>query len=199
MKGIKMKVAVFELNGVNGMVMHNGHLADPQNEFAKQLKQVTSKRKKTDADHLRMSEIEFKGSLYLHENGDGLEIVLPADVIEASIINGAKKSKEGMIAKTAIFVTEHAPLLYDGPSDPEELWEDKRFVFVRPVNVGRAKIMRTRAFFKNWQALVKVEYNPDLCNISQIERWVNDAGVQVGVGTWRPRHGRFTAKLVSDE
>ncbi len=191
-----MKTARFLLTGVNGMVMHSGQLADPGNSFAKQLKAFTGKRKKVDSDFLAMSEIEFKGSLYLQENGNGLEVVLPADVIEASLINGAKKSKEGMIAKTAIFVNNHSPLLYDGPSDPEQLWEDKRFVFVKAVNVSRAKIMRTRAFFANWQAEIEVEYNSDLANLAHVQRWVKDAGEQVGVGSWRPRHGRFTAELL---
>lgn len=187
-----MEKARFMLTGVNGMVMHSGQMADPGNDFAKRLKLYSGKRKKVDADFLAMSEIEFKGSLYVSEN----RIVLPSDVIEASLINGAKKSKEGMIAKTAIFVNNHAPLLYDGPSDPEELWEDKRFVFIKAVRVGQAKIMRTRAFFTNWQAEIEVEYNPDLAQLSQVERWVKDAGEQVGVGSWRPRHGRFVAELL---
>lgn len=191
-----MNTVKFRLNGVGGMVMHNGHLADPQNSFAKQLKQYSGKRKKTDADFEAMSEIEFKGSLYLHENGNGLEVVLPGDVLEASIINGAKKSKEGTLAKSAMFVDGQYPLEYDGSKNPEELWEDKRFVFMRLVRIGQSKIMRTRAFFKDWSVEFEVQYNPDLCNISQIERWVNDAGMQVGVGTWRPKYGRFTAELL---
>ncbi len=187
-----MKVAKFLLTGVNGMVMHSGQMADPGNYYTKQLKLYTVKRKKVDSDFLAMSEIEFKGALYVSEN----RIVLPPDVIEASIINGAKKAKEGMIAKTAIFVSNHTPLLYDGPTDPEELWEDKRFVFIKAVRVGQAKIMRTRAFFANWQAEIEIEYNPDLAQLSQVERWVRDAGEQVGVGSWRPRHGRFTSELL---
>lgn len=194
-----MKTATFLLTGVNGMVMHNGHLADPSNSYAKQLKEFTSKRKKVESDFLAMSEIEFKGSLYLYENGNSLEVVIPSDVAEASFVNGAKKSKEGMIAKTAIFVNEHTPLMYDGPKDPNELWEDKRFVFVKAVKVGQAKIMRTRAFFKDWQINVKIEFNPDLANIGQVERWVKDAGQQVGIGSWRPRHGRFTSEKISVE
>lgn len=191
-----MKTVKFMLTGVNGMVMHNGHLADPSNYYAKELKKISGKRSKTEADFAAMSEIEFKGSLYIHENGNGMEIVLPADVIEASIINGAKKSKKGTLAKSALFVTKHSPLLYDGPKDPEQLWEDKRFVFVKPVVISRARIMRTRVFFAEWQAEIEVEYNEELCNKSDVEKWVYDAGQQVGVGSWRPRHGRFTAKLL---
>lgn len=189
-----METVKFQLTGVNGLVMHNGHLANPQNEYAKQLKVFTSKRKKTDADYEAIAHIEFLGALYLHENGNGLEIVLPADVIEAAIVNGAKKSRDGVTAKAAMFVNEHAPLEYDGDKNPEKLWEDKRFVFSRLVNVQKSKILKTRAFFKNWKAVVTIEYNPDLCNAGQVEKWLTDAGTQVGVGTWRPKHGRFTVK-----
>lgn len=191
-----METVKFRLTGVNGMVMHNGHLANPQNEYAKALKVYTSKRSKTEADLDAIAKIEFLGALYLHENGNGLEIVLPADVIEAAIINGAKKSRDGVTAKVAMFVNEHSPLEYDGAKNPEELWNDKRYVFSRLVNVQKSKILKTRAFFKNWQAVITVEYNQDLCNESQIEKWVEDAGAQVGVGTWRPKHGRFTVEKI---
>jgi hypothetical protein len=187
-----MKTVTFELTGVAPLLMHNGHLVDPTNSYAKQLKELTGKRKKTEADLLIMSEIEFKGGLYLDEN---LQVVVPGEVVEATIINGAKKSKEGTTAKMAMFVSGQYPLEYDGPKDVQQLWEDKRFVFVKPVKIGMSKIMRTRPIFKNWKVTIDVQYNEDLANLNQVKRWVKDAGEQVGLGDWRPKNGRFSAKI----
>ena len=47
-----------EITGISDMIQHNGQLADPLNYFTKQLKAVTSKRPKTDADLEKMAEIE---------------------------------------------------------------------------------------------------------------------------------------------
>jgi hypothetical protein len=54
-----------------------------------------------------------------------------------------------------------------------------------------AKVMRTRPHFKDWTATFKVSLNTDVANENQLKRWVDDAGAYVGIGDWRPRHGRY--------
>ena len=183
------KTMKFRLTGDCPMLMHNGQLANPLSASSKALKRVTSKRAKTDADHERMAELEYHGSLYLTDDGP----VLPGECVEAAIGEGAKKTKEGKLAKSCCFVPQHSRLEYEGPRDAAKLFEHEDFKLVAPVRVGTNRVMRTRPMFKEWAATVDVSYEDSVVNGEQIVRWVAVAGTLVGVGDWRPRYGRFTA------
>jgi len=101
----------YKLTSSAPLLMHNGQTADPTNKWAKALKQVSSKRVKTDADYEEMARIEFLASLYMDANGP----ILPPNMIDAMIVNAAKKSKEGQVAKSGCFCLNVARLDYDGP------------------------------------------------------------------------------------
>jgi len=187
------KTLRFKVTGDAPLIMHNGSLANPLSQGAKQLKQVTSKKKKTDADFERMAEIEFKAGLYIDEDRGP---VIPGENIEATIYNAAKITKEGKIAKSACFVPKAAVLQYDGPRDADGLWQDERFRNCVGVKVGMSRIMRTRPIFNEWSAVIEVEFEDSVVNQEQVERWVHSAGTQVGLCDWRPRCGRFTAEVL---
>lgn len=174
--------------------MHNGQLADPQNSVVKAMKQISGKRKKTDADFDELARLEFQGGLYMGKTGP----ILPAHVLEAAIINGAKKSKEGTLAKPAFFVEDSAILEYEGPKDRDNLWENEDFRIVSKVKVGQASIMRTRPIFDKWACEFIVNYDDSLVNQEQVERWIDSCGQQVGFGDWRPRYGRFVVESVTN-
>jgi hypothetical protein len=183
------KTVTYKLTSVCPLLMHNGQMADPLNKFAKALKQVTSKRVKTDADYEEMARIEFLAGLYMSKDGP----VLPAQMIDAAMINGAKKSKEGVQAKSGLFCPEHAILEYDGPRTTDELWEDERFRYAALVKVGTARVVRTRPIFESWSAVVKVNIEESVVNPSRVDDWIVITGSMVGLGDWRPRYGRYEA------
>jgi len=173
--------------------MHNGQLADPLNKWVKLIKQISSKRKKTDADYEEMAHLEFMASLYLNETGP----ILPANLIEATILGGAKKSKEGQASKSACFCLEHAKLEYEGPRTANELWKDENFHFSSIVRVGQARVSRMRPIFKEWSAVVSINIEDTLINPARISEWLTAAGSQVGLCDWRPQYGRFTSERVN--
>jgi hypothetical protein len=187
-KDMTWQVAKFNLLAEAPVILHNGELANPTNPIVAQQKKISGKRSKTLADHERMAELEFKGSLYVSEE---LGIIIPSDNIEAVIIKGAMKFKEGPLAKSGMYIEDHAKLIYDGPQDPDSLWEDKSFVFQKMVTIQRNRILRTRPIFHNWSAAIEVHYQNDIIDIVQIEKWLKVAGEQVGLCDWRPRYGRF--------
>lgn len=170
-------------------LMHNGQTADPLNKWAKALKQVSGKRAKTDADYEEMARIEFLAGLYLDKGVP----VWPSYVIDAIVVNAAKKSKEGQLAKSGVFCLEHAPLEYDGPRDAGELWCDERFRHSAIVRVGMARVSRMRPVFNEWSAIVTLSVETSVVNPARIDDWMHAAGTVVGVGDWRPQYGRFTA------
>lgn len=180
----------YQLNSSAPLLMHNGQAADPTNRFAKALKQISSKRAKVDADYEEMARIEFMASLYMSPDGP----IIPAFVMDAVLVNGAKKSKEGMSAKSGAFCLEHALLEYDGPRTADELWQDECFRHVALVRVGTARITRCRPVFATWSAIVSVNIETAIVNPARVDDWMTVAGSQIGVGDWRPQHGRFQAQ-----
>lgn len=56
----------FQITGVSPLLMHNGRLADPLDPLVKDIKKLSCKRPKTEADLERITKLEFLGSLYLH-------------------------------------------------------------------------------------------------------------------------------------
>ena len=136
--------------------------------------------------------MEFLGGLYIDAK---LGIVLPSEVIESALNGGARKFKEGMLAKSGMYVPSHAQLLYQGAQSPEELWEDKTFVLQKMVVVQRARILRTRPVFPEWSAVTEVCYDDSIIDLSQVTKWFKVTGQNVGLCDWRPRYGRFDVTL----
>jgi hypothetical protein len=183
----------YKLTGSAPFISHNGQTADPTNKWSKLIKQISSKRTKTDADYEEMHRLEFMAGLYLDESGP----ILPAFMIDALVVNGAKKSKEGMAAKSGCFCLEHAKLEYDGPRVADKLWDDERFRFGAIVRVGNARVSRMRPIFRDWSAVVTLNIEDTMVNVTRVDEWLAAAGTQVGVGDWRPQYGRFTVERLN--
>jgi len=189
-----MKKLRFTITGDAPLLMHNGRLADNSDAYVLAMKKITGKRKKTVADHEELARLEFLGGLYLGENN---EPVIPGAVFEAALIgkgSSSRMERSGKAAAAALWVVNDAPLLYDGPKDPDTMWEDKRFVSQMLVKIQRATVKRTRPVFKEWSAEVTVEFNEKLLDEKDVRRWIEIAGEQVGLMDWRPRFGRFSVK-----
>lgn len=187
-----MNTLRFRIEGLAPLLLHSSQLADPLNIFSKELKAVSGKRHKTDADFEEMARIEFLGSLYVNEDK---HVVLPSKMVYAAIAGkggAAGKSKERTTAKVALAVAGPFPLLYDGPQTPDGLWEDHRFRSREAVKVGQATVMRTRPIFEKWAADVEIGFDEAQANERQIRKWFEVAGALVGIGDWRPLYGRFS-------
>jgi hypothetical protein len=181
------KLLSLTIVGTAPLVMHNGQTADPLNKYAKMLKAISAKRKKTEADYEELARIEFVAGLYMDRNGP----VIPARVLEATVAAGARKSKLGKQVQAGVIVERHAPLIYDGPRMTKELFEDERFRLAVPVRVGQVKVVRTRPIFVSWSAVIELSYLEDIVNPTDLTGAVRAAGLLVGLGDWRPRYGRF--------
>ncbi len=183
-----------KLSGIAPLLMHNGQLVDPMNRFTKALSASTkASNKKTEEGIALTRKLEWMGSLYLDEAG---RVAVPADLILALVLGGAKKSKQGGEAKAGIY--ENAQwfrLEYKGPKDPEKLYEDPRFVDCRGARVGQARVMRTRPIFKEWSLAVELVVDTDVMDVSSVHEALTKAGSLVGLGDWRPRFGRFAVEI----
>lgn len=182
----------FHVKGVSPLIMHNGQLANPLDSHAKAMKEITSKRKKTDDDYEKLAKLEWRGGLYLTAADDAGGVpCVPGMCIEATLVNAAKKRKLGQQAKSAILSDGMWPLIYKGPTSTEKLWEDKNFVDTRAAVVNRNRIMRTRPIFNAWELKFSVHYLAELMNEKEVRDIVAIAGEQIGILDQRPRYGRF--------
>ncbi len=185
-----MQTLNFRIVGVSPLLMHNGMLADPSNFYTRKIKEISSKRSKTDADFDEMARLEWFGSLYLLDK----QPCIPGYVFEATLIGkggAARKERMGKEAAAALIVPDDAPLEYDGPRDPEELWGLEKFRLQVPVNVRGNRVIRTRPIFRKWGTNIAVCFDHELLNEDDVRRWVEVAGMQVGLMDWRPKFGRF--------
>jgi hypothetical protein len=182
----------FRITGVSPLVMHNGQLANPLNRFAKDIKQISRKRNKTDADFEELARLEWLGALYLLRG----EPCLTGELIESCIVRGAATKKRSKQAKAGVLCLGAFPLQYGGPRDPLELWEHEEFRLQVGVRVGGSRVIRTRPVFSQWSAEVEVRFNPSLLNAAEILEFLGAAGELEGVGDWRPRFGRFEVQQV---
>lgn len=184
----------FRIEGLAPVVFHNGMLADPLYEGSKRMREVTAKRKKTDADLEQLARLEFTYSLYVDERS---EPIVPSDVLRGCLIAGAKRLREGVQAKAGLYLNANAPLLYDGPRDAKSLFERKEFVFRSIETVNRNKVVRTRPRFERWAAEFEAEVDDELLSERALEEIVRTSGRVIGIGERRPTFGRFTASRVA--
>src|SRR5438034_10627984 len=119
-----MKIHVNAI-GTRPLLMHNVQLASPLNRYAKEIKEISSKRIKTEEDRISLAHVEFCGSLYID---DQLGPYIPGTMIFANLIEGAKTTKSGKKVERGLDVIDLInPLLYDGPRDMNGLWDDTNF------------------------------------------------------------------------
>jgi hypothetical protein len=190
-----MKSLKVEFVGERPILFHNGHLADPLNPYAKALKEVSGKRKKTDADHEQMGKIEWMGGLYL--NADK-KIIMPSMVIEAAIRSTAKQTKKGVLVQKALIVVDDVKIdlgfKYGGKNEPslEDMRDSGDYTSREGVSVGNVTIFRTRPMFQTWSFVCDIEYDEGFLNKADIESFIENAYF----GDWIPKYGLAHGKIV---
>ena len=179
--------ATYKIKGTSAMLMHNAQLANPLNDWARAIKKISNKRKKTDEDHVEMARLEFMGGLYW----DGKQFIVPASNWESALAEGAKKVKMGKTVKSAIFIYDDSPLTFAGPKNPDARWDDPSCRDQRPAKVKTSSVIRTRPKFDGWSCEVKVMFDPELIDREALDSIMDIVGRQIGVGDYRPKFGRF--------
>ena len=198
-----MATVRFVIEGETILVMHNGRLSDPDNEYAVKIKEITSKQKKTPEDREEICRLEFEGGLY-HDPKIGPYV--PVENIEAAIIEAGKLSRLGaglersMNVFAADTIGRQVKLEYKGPREIAKMLAstDPRFAYTVIVNLrggkkGGGKGPRTRpAFMPGWRLDFSVHYKERLVSRDNIINTVRDMCELTGLLDGRPRNGKST-------
>lgn len=195
-----MKELNVRLQGIMpGLLMHSDRGANPLNPDARKLKELTSKRVKTDEDYEDIARAEWELAMYWD---DELGPYIPSMNIRASLVGGAKFNKLGAgVQRSLLTTTERTKLDYDGPTAFYDLYKSGQFTDVRSVVIGRKRIMRTRPVFHNWSLIFEMTYDENQLEESDLMLAFKNAGKMVGLGDFRPQtggmFGRYSAKVAT--
>jgi hypothetical protein len=187
------------VKGTRPLVEHNERLANPLDPHTRRLKELTSKRKKTDEIIAQIAAAEQRGGYY--ETKDGY-IGLPTRCMFASLKNGAKMLKLGTQVERALrFDIRSVPeLVIDGavmkPEEHMRLEQGLLYVGVRNKN---NRVMRARPIFQDWSVQFQFELDEGQLNLGEMKQIAEMAGNFAGLCDWRPRFGTYEATITNGE
>lgn len=194
-----MQSIKFKMTGVCPLMLNNPQTVNPMNEYAKELKALTSKRSKTDDDQNEIFHLKFLASCYLNQK---MQYIIPANMIAKSFEAGAKENKLGAKFQRSVFVFSDALLKFDeNGCTPEELWENfaDKYVDIRPVGIQKSKIVTARMIIPEWSLEGELFFDESQLNKSEVWLAMTNAGLRYGIGTYRQCYGRYKIEEVKED
>lgn len=214
MNPILIKHLTIRIKGISKLIMHNGRLADSSDPItiAREEAQKAHKKNPTAQNWESFAQLMQQGGLYFSEE---MGAYIPFDNLQAMLIKaGASIIKKGQktyksAASTLNFECDYGfPVLVDGKpvTSFKSLIEDKKWRFERLVVIGRNRVRSVRPVFPTgWQCDIKISYMPTLIEADNIREIFDIAGLEVGLGDWRPSapkpgpFGRFLVETFTEE
>jgi hypothetical protein len=202
----RFQVAV---EGAAPLLLSNNLCSDPLSQAAKDKKHFTSKRTKSDDDHQALRLIDWVYSGYWSvpgnvqiddvENAVNFEgfadLTLPSQNFARCLRNGATAFKLGKEVTRALIVENEPLIKYNGPKTALEMVTDPRFILTSPVVRQKVTNWVTRLILPEWSVDYQVTIDDERISVDDLERICQTAGRFEGLGTWRPRYGRFASQL----
>lgn len=177
--------------GITPLIMHSCKCVNPLHPLSIEMKKYTAKKKKTEDDIIKLSDLEWEAGAYWN---DDIGLFIPCENVEATIVNGAKSIKKGKDIQKYCNVTDfEIPLNYFANLTKEQLIADVNYRDVRPMNVQRSKVLRTRPRFNKWQIEFNLQYDETKIDVETIRQSIEYAGAYVGLCDSRPKYGKFVS------
>ena len=192
------------MKGIRPIILHNGRTADPLDPWAKKLKSISAKRKKTEEDHELMGEIEFEAGLYW---SDALGVYMPVDNLQRMFLDACKKIRMGRESIGIMVNAEYGcPIIFPNHKNLKKLKADPEARIRKIVGLAGVKVVRTRPLVQTgWTMTIPVELDADIIDRDTFEQIAEIAGHRIGLGDWRPAapkvpgsFGRFTVESISN-
>lgn len=187
-----MKTLKVTWKGTSPLIMHSCQCVNPLHPISVELKKYTSKKKKTEDDLKKISDLEWESGAYWKE---GLGLYIPAENVRATLVNGAKEIRKGTdIQKYVDILDLYIPFNYGENLTKQELIDSYEYRDTRPMTVNRAKVMRTRPRFDQWNITFKMRYDETKIDLDVIMMSLKNAGSYIGLcDSNKYGYGRFVA------
>ena len=201
LKGFEVTV-----EGTSPLLCSNVESSDPLGEGSKQKAFFHSKRKKNDEDHRALRTLDWifsgywknHGKIAIDEDNNMVDFAdfsaptLPGANFQRCLRNAATKWKLGKDVLRSVVVSNDPEIEYDGPKDAIEMFNSRTPKFQKAAFTKRG-VWVNRLMFPIWQVTYNLTVDDEILSIQELKRIIKMAGKAEGLGTWRPRHGRFTA------
>ena len=194
MKSIKVRFM-----GVDSLLQNNPQMSDPLNKYSKEVKQISSKRKKTDDDIMMMRKIELRAKIYHDEQ---LGIYVPATWVTASIqgVSWSKAKIKKADIRAAVFATQpKLKLTYldmDKVKSPIDIVDNEVFHNVMSLKQGQVRVVKATPIFKNWSFEVELDFDDTIINESELKGLIEYGAQFGGFGDFRPTYGRAMVEFI---
>lgn len=184
------------LTGTQPLLVHNVQLGDPENEYVRDIARLNAlKGKITDDQRAERDWLKFRGGLYYDPD---LGPVMPAANIFRSLQQAAALTRNGKdIERGLVILDDTAPLEYDGPRKPEDMWGggQSRYVDRRMARINRAPVVAIRPRFDEWSASVRYDLDEDVMSEDDFKFVAEKAGRMIHIGDYRRFFGAYQVSL----
>lgn len=201
LKGFEVTV-----EGTSPLLCSNVESSDPLGEGSRQKAFFHSKRKKNDEDHRALRTLDWIFSGYWKNHGkvaidednnmvdfaDFSAPTLPGANFQRCLRNAATKWKLGKDVLRSVVVSNNPEIEYDGPKDAIEMFNSRTPKYQKAAFTCRG-VWVNRLMIPEWRVTYRLTVDDEILSVSQLKQIITMAGKAEGLGTWRPRHGRFTA------
>lgn len=194
MKSIKVRYT-----GVDSLLQNNPQMSDPLNKYTKEMKQISSKRKKTDDDVMMMRKIELRAKIY---HDAELGIYVPATWVTASIqgVSWAKAKIKKADIRAAVFASQpKLKLTYTDMGkvkSPIDIVENEFFHNVMSLKQGQVRVVKATPIFNKWSFECTLDFDDTIINEAELKTLIEYGAQFGGFGDFRPTYGRATVEYL---
>ena len=202
------------VEGTAPLMLSNVEYSDPLGEPAKQKKQFTDKKgkAKTDDVHRVVRTLDWLYSGYWKEEGECIVCpeentvafagystpYLPGANFQRSLRDAATAWKLGKTSKSAIIVYSNPEIEFDGPKDGVEMFNSREPKLQYAASTSRGVWVNRICIPAGWKCTYELNLNTELLEVSDLKKICIMAGKSAGLGTWRPRFGRFQVNQIEE-
>ena len=212
-KTMALRALEVQVQGTAGLLCSNVQYSDPLGDYCKQKQYFTDKKgkAKTDGVHTATRILDWLFSGYWMEEGTvevdeannevGFEgfarPYMPGANFQRCLRNAATKWKLGKDVLRSVVVTNNPELVFDGPKNAVDMFNFRQPKLQLAAFTGRG-VWVNRLFLPDWSAKFDLTLDDEIMGVDQVRRIANMAGKAEGLGTWRPRYGRFSVTNIEE-
>ena len=210
---MSLKNLEIKVEGTAGLLCSNVQYSDPLGDYCKQKQYFTNKKgkAKTDTVHRAVRILDWLFSGYWVQEGivevDEAENdvsfagfarpYMPGANFQRCLRNAATKWKLGKDVLRSVVVTNNPELDYDGPKDALEMINSRDPKLQLAAFTCRG-VWVNRLYLPAWSATFDLTLDDEIMGVDQLRQIANMAGKAEGLGTWRPRYGRFAVTEIAE-
>jgi hypothetical protein len=210
---MKLNTIKVGITGISGYIQHNGRLADESDllTVARKEAQQMYKKNPTSENWEHFKKAMMLGGVY---HSKELGVYVPEDCLRAMLVKaGASIKSSGMktyksAASTLTFENYGFSIESEAGNtrNIDKFITNERFQFEKVVTIGKSKVRSVRPYLpKGWKAEIVISFLPTVIEGSTIAEIFRVAGLEVGIGDWRPSapkpgpFGRFLVTSIDGE